>query len=136
MLEDDPHFNAGRGAVFTYRGHATSSTRRSWTGAPRRRRGHRGHRDAQSGQPRPRGDGEQPARLPQPRGRRPLLARAGPRAGGARMVRDRRAPPPARGAEGARDGRLFRRGAQIWHGRRGRGRRRTAMSPRRPRPAA
>ena len=50
----------------------------------------------QPDQPRPGGDGAQPARLPEPRGRRPILARAGARAGRPRMVRDRRAAAPAR----------------------------------------
>ena len=78
----------------------------------------------------------QPARLPQPRGRRPILARRRPGAGAARLFRDRRAPPPARGAARPARSRAVRRASEIWHGRRGRGRRAPAMSPPRPRPAA
>ena len=62
-----------------------------------------------------------PARLPEQRGRRPVLERAGAGAGRAGMVRDRRAAAPARRAEGA-GRRLFRCRAQIWDDRRGRGR--------------
>ena len=88
MLEDDPHFNAGRGSVFTYEGRSRW-TPRSWTARNRNAGAVTGVTATRNPISLARaGDGAQPARLPQPRGRRPILARAGPAAGAARIFPD------------------------------------------------
>ena len=137
VLEDDPHFNAGRGSVFTYEGRIEMDASIMDGAQPQCRRGHRRHRDPQPDQPRPPGDGAQPARLPQPRGRRPILARAGP-ASRSRPNISRRPSAAASSRSCARgpSAEHFDVAPEIRHGRRGRARPGRAMSPPRPRPAA
>ena len=124
VLEDDPHFNAGRGAVFTYDGTdeldaAIMDGRNRDAGAVSRR-----HRHPQPDQPRPRGDGEQPARLPQ-RARAPTSSPA--TRASSRSTADWFATPERRRQLEelrARPKPSSSTSTQIRHGRRGRGRRR------------
>ena len=101
VLEDDPHFNAGRGSVFTYEG-TNELDAAIMDGRDRDAGAVTGVTATRNPISLARAVMErEPARLPQPRGRRPVLARAGARAGAARLVRDRRAAPPARRAASA-----------------------------------
>ena len=78
VLEDDPHFNAGRGSVFTYEGRIEMDAAIMDGRDAQCRRGFRRHRDPQPDRPRPRGDGAKPARLPVAARAPIVLARAGP----------------------------------------------------------
>ena len=74
VLEDDPNFNAGRGSVLTYDGTIELDASIMDGRDARRRRRRRSHGDQEPDQPRPRGDGEEPPRLPDRCRRRRIFA--------------------------------------------------------------
>ena len=55
VLEDDPHFNAGRGSVFTYDGADRDGRLDHGRARPQCRRGDGRNRDSKPDRPRPRG---------------------------------------------------------------------------------
>ena len=133
VLEDDPCFNAGRGSTLNADG-LVELDAAIMDGANRRAGAVAGVRTTRA-----------PislARALMERGPHVFLSYEGAdrlaREAGLEQVENdwfvtARAPPPARGAAARRA--AVRLGCKVWNGRRGRGRRRTATSPRRPRPA-
>ena len=122
-LEDDPHFNAGRGSVFTYQG-TIELDAAIMDGRDRAAGAVSGVTATRNPISLARAVMEKiAARAAEPRGRRRIFAPAGPRPGAARIFPDARAPPPARRAAPPRR-RLFRHRRQIWHDRRRRARQR------------
>ncbi len=134
VLEDDPRFNAGRGAVFSYTG-VNELDAAIMDGRERAAGAVTGVTHVKNPVKLARAVMEDSAaRVPRPRRRRGIRPRARDRDRRSRLVRDARALAAIAGAQGE-EPRLVRRRPQVRHGRRGGASTGRAMSPRRPRPA-
>ena len=109
VLEDDPHFNAGRGSVFTYEGRIEMDAS-IMDGRDRNAGAVTGVTATRNPIGLARAVMEQSPHVFLSReGADQFSREQGLRAGAARLFRDRRAPPPARGIARPARGRAFRR---------------------------